>query len=134
MFAVKHSSKSETGKIGEDLASKYLTIKGYRIIDKNYREKWGEIDIIARAPDKTIVFIEVKSIAYKTAEYDNSNINLISPEENLTKSKLLKLKRTASLYIGFHQDLLNEDRGWRIDLISVRMFAGKHRIEHFENV
>ena len=50
------------GKIGENKACEYLKNKGYRIIDRNYREKFGEIDIIAVSRDLTLVFVEVKTI------------------------------------------------------------------------
>ena len=119
-------SKSDTGKIGEDIATQYLKNKEYSIIERNFREKWGELDIITIAPDKTLVFIEVKTIGYKTSEFENASENLLSPESNLTKSKLTKLQRTASLYVGAHQELIKDKMGWRIDLVSIRMFAGKH--------
>ncbi len=127
-------SKSETGKLGEDLATAYLKRKGFRIIERNFRENWGEIDIIAKSPDRTLVFVEVKTIEYQTPEFDNASESLLSPEDNLTKSKLNKLQRTASLYVGARPELINDKKGWRIDLVAVRVFAGKHRIDHFENI
>ena len=48
------------GRWGEDLACLYLRLKGYRILARNHRNRFGEIDIIARRR-KTLVFIEVKS-------------------------------------------------------------------------
>ena len=54
--------RSELGKFGEDLACEYLVKKGYKIIDRNFRKPWGELDIITRAPDKTLVFVEVKTV------------------------------------------------------------------------
>ena len=127
-------SKSETGKLGEDIATEYLRNKKYRVVERNLREKWGELDIIAISPDRTLVFVEVKTIEYQTPIFDNEDISLISPEENLTKSKLDKVQRTALLYAGSHPELILDKRGWRIDLISVRVFDGKHRIDHFENI
>jgi len=52
--------KKELGKKGEELALRFLKKKGYRIIEKNYICKMGEMDIIAREKD-TLVFIEVKT-------------------------------------------------------------------------
>ena|SRR5882672_2873086 len=127
-------SKSETGKLGENLACDYLKNKGYRIIDRNLRKKWGEIDIIAKSPNGTLTFIEVKTIEYKTPDFDNASESLLSPEDNLTKSKLEKIQRTASQYAGEHPELISDKRGWQIDLISVRVFDGKHRVDHFENI
>ena len=56
-------NKSETGKLGENIACRYLVENGYKIIERNFRQKWGELDIIAKAPDKTLVFVEVKTVA-----------------------------------------------------------------------
>ena len=51
-----------TGELGEEMAADFLTARGYRILERNFRCKGGEIDIIARAPeDKSLVFIEVKT-------------------------------------------------------------------------
>ena len=52
--------RHEIGKLGEDLAIKYLKEKGYEIIERNFRCKQGEIDIIAKAKEE-YVFIEVKT-------------------------------------------------------------------------
>jgi len=78
------NQKSQTGQLGEDIACEYLVDKKYKIIERNYRQKWGELDIIAKAPDKILVFVEVKTLV------QNPNIR---PEENLTNSKLKKLKK-----------------------------------------
>jgi putative endonuclease len=50
----------EFGKLGEETASDFLKASGYKIIVKNYKTKFGEIDIIAKEKD-TLVFIEVKT-------------------------------------------------------------------------
>ena len=117
--------KSQLGNFGEDLACKYLVDKGYKIIDRNFRKPWGEIDIIAKAPDKTLVFVEVKTME------ENPNIQ---PEEQLTKSKLQKLKRTASLCAGHRQELIKDEKGWRIDLIALTIKEKGCDIKHYENI
>jgi len=48
------NTKQQIGKIGEDLATKYLSSSGYRILERNYRGKQGEIDIIATEKNKII--------------------------------------------------------------------------------
>ena len=50
--------QSETGKLGEEIAERFLKKKRYKIVERNYREKWGEIDIIAISPKKVLVFVE----------------------------------------------------------------------------
>lgn len=54
------TQSAELGKSGEKLAGEYLEKIGYEIIEKNFRTKFGEIDIIAR-DDETFVFVEVKT-------------------------------------------------------------------------
>lgn len=147
---------SATGQIGEDLAWDYLIEKGYSVIERNFRQKWGELDIIAKAPDETLVFVEVKTMRSRFSTQseskilDSANPNRdnpatcgepsrtiaeLLPEDNLTKSKLIKVKRTAEMFAGKHSELINEDKGLRIDLIAITMFAGKHpQINHYENI
>ena len=121
------------GKIGENLACEYLVNKGYKIIERNFRKPWGEIDVIVKSKDKTLVFVEVKTIVYRQT-------SKILPEENLTKSKLIKLKRTCALYAGHNENLINDSRGWRIDLLAITMpdkltMSYKNCvISHYENI
>ncbi len=75
------------GNIAEEAAARYLRENGYRIIDRNVYNRFGEIDIIA-IRDEVLHFIEVKSAtSYEVA------VNNISP------SKLQKLNRTIALYL-----------------------------------
>lgn len=106
--------KSQLGVLGEDIACQHLIKKGYKIIERNYREPWGEIDIIAKAPDKTLVFIEVKTVSG-----GSNNSARLQPEEQLTGVKLQKFQRTASLYAGNFSKLVDDGKGWRIDLIAI---------------
>ena len=54
-------SKQALGAAGEDLAASYLQARGYGIVERNYRRRWGEADIIAVDPDRTYVIVEVRS-------------------------------------------------------------------------
>lgn len=119
--------KSELGKFGEDLACEYLVKKGYKIIDRNFRKPWGELDIIAKAPDKTLVFIEVKTMT------DSSGLGL-SPEDQLTKTKLKKTQRAASLYAGHYPELIKDDKGWQIDLLALTINRENCDIKYYENI
>ncbi len=120
--------KSELGNYGEDLACEYLVNNKYRIIERNYKKPWGEIDIVAIDPDKTLVFIEVKTLRQST------NFGL-KPEDQLTSSKLKKVARTASLYSNANQGLINKTRGWRIDLIAITLNnADSPTISHYKNI
>lgn len=77
------------GKKGEEKASDFLQKLGYKILERNFRTKFGEIDIVAKHKGE-IVFVEVKT---------RSNDNFGLPEESVRKKKLLHLKRCASYYI-----------------------------------
>lgn len=136
------NNKSEIGKIGEDLACNYLINKSYKILQRNYRQKWGELDIIARSPDNILVFAEVKAIRQFGNQASNTHCRIIrqshdklKPEDNLTLAKLKKIIRTASLFAGKHPELIDEKRGWRIDLIAITIFDDENSsIEHYENI
>ena len=122
----KQPKHLKIGKIGEDIACNFLKKKGYKIIDRNFKRKWGEIDIIcykkemifnaissmwnknlSGVPHGTkIVFVEVKTL--------NSNYSL-NPEDNLTQQKQKKLIRTCQLYIS--EKKLDPNMDWQIDAI-----------------
>lgn len=120
------TNKSQLGRLGEDAGCEYLVKKGYKIISRNFRQKWGELDIIAVAPDKTLVFVEVKTMT--------DSINGIKPEDQLTGSKLRKLKRMASLYANHYPELVNDDKGWQIDLLAITVKGDIFDIKHYENI
>lgn len=100
----------------------YLTEKGYKILERNYRKKTGEIDLIAESPKKDeIVFIEVKT--RKTGTYGR-------PEEAVDQRKLKKIEKTALFW-------LNENRKtdvlWRIDILALELHD-ETKITHLKNV
>lgn len=78
------------GNLGENEACKYLKKKSYKIMERNYRKKCGEIDIIAQKGDK-IAFVEVKT---------RSKTDYGEPAEYVTYNKQQKIKKTALFYIG----------------------------------
>src|SRR3989344_7768817 len=128
--------KSQLGQLGENIACRYLVENGFKIIERNFRQKWGEIDIIAKSPDKTLVFLEVKTVSIvsrETIETNNLN-NQISAEDQLTKAKLKKLQRTASLYAGHWPELIDDNKGWRIDLIALTINDKSYVIKQYENI
>ena len=128
--------KSQLGQLGENIACRYLVENGFKIIERNFRQKWGEIDIIAKSPDKTLVFLEVKTVSIvsrETIETNNLN-NQISAEDQLTKATLKKLQRTASLYAGHWPELIDDNKGWRIDLIALTINDKSYVIKQYENI
>lgn len=126
------TQKSEIGILGEDLACNYLENKGYKILGRNFQWPWGELDIICKAPDRTLIFVEVKTL------WKNE---WIFPEENLTPAKLKKFKKAAMLFVGskMGQTLINDKKGWRLDLIAIVLKDltkdnKDYEIRHYENI
>lgn len=118
--------KSEIGAYGEQIVAEELKAKGYRILERNYRKPWGELDIIAIAPDRMPVFVEVKTLQ------ENENF---TPEKSMSPAKLVKLRRMAQLYAGFHSEHMDDQMGWRIDLAAVTLFPDKKpEIRYYENI
>jgi len=131
------------GRIGENIACGYLEKIGYKLIEKNFREKWGEIDIIMINPKKILTFVEVKTLKLSIfSDVDNSAVLGITPENNMTYRKLEKVKRTSYLYANSHPELVYKDRGWQIDLVAIdlrgdgsyEINSGNCQIRHYENV
>ncbi|HEX3010675.1 MAG TPA: YraN family protein [Syntrophomonadaceae bacterium] len=107
------------GQLGEDIAVSYLTNQGYKILERNYYTRYGEIDIICMQ-GKIIVFVEVRT---------KSSLNYGSPEESITPRKIEHLRKAALIYLGaFH--LSYEEI--RFDVIAI-MLADNARINHIPN-
>ena len=119
-----------TGTIGEKLAVDYLIRGGYKILKTNVEYPWGEIDIITRDRDKTLVFVEVKTLN-KYGKRNKEGFGL-RPEDNLTRSKMDKLRRSCSFFANAHKRLA--DNGWRIDLISLTICDDYYDVRHLKNV
>ncbi len=118
------------GKYGEDIAAKWLVDKGWRIIDRNVRQKFGEIDIVAMDFDKTLVLLEVKTLVV--------DLNGLVPEDNLSSVKLMKMRKMAESFSNANPQLINESRGWRIDALAISIdncqSGEKIHIRHYENL
>ena len=115
-------NRQEVGKLGENLARKFLKKRGYHIRETNFRCHKGEIDIIAQQKDY-LVFVEVRT---------RSSMDFGTPEESITQNKKGKLIASALTYINSHQNLPSL---WRIDVVAIEIDPkGKtKRIELIEN-
>lgn len=91
------SSTREKGVCGENRAAEFLVSKGYKIIDRNFRNRGGEIDIIA-FKEETLVFVEVKTLP-------NGSPELLAHE--LGYSKQNKIIKTAKCYLQKHRQYSN---------------------------
>ena len=116
-----------TARLGEDIATRYLTKKGYRIVERNFRKGYGEIDIIAidsSNKPNVLVFVEVKT---------RTNSQFGTPFEAITSWKLRTLVKTSQYYKLINSKLPDS---MRIDAISVKLSSNEEveNIEHIENI
>lgn len=94
------------GKLGERIAASYLAKQGYKIIEMNFKKRWGEIDIVAQEKD-ILVFVEVKT----RIEGDR-----ISPKDSMTFKKINSLKRSLLFYKAKHPEL---PENLRLDFVGI---------------
>ena len=121
------SRKRSIGNLGEDIACEFLVNKKHKILTRNYWKPWGEIDIVSRAPDGALVFVEVKTMAQEGE-------SLLKPEDQADPVKMRKVRKTCEAFARTNPHLINVKRGWRIDLIAIVMREGDPVIRHYENV
>lgn len=111
----------ETGKIGEDAAVALLEQKGWQVVERNWRAGRGELDIIAWAHDKLLVFVEVKA---------RSGEGFGGPEEAVGSAKQDLMARTAGAYM----EAIGYDWEIRFDIVAVIVRRGKVlEIRHIED-
>lgn len=106
------SDKRYFGELGEDFAEKLLIKAGYKIVEKNFRSRFGEIDLIAKDGD-TLVFIEVK-----TRWSDKFG----RPEEAVDTRKLRRIKLAGEYFSLKHPTL---SKKLRIDVVAITLKGGR---------
>jgi len=112
----------DLGKWGEELAILFLKEKGYKILARNYRNHFGEIDIIASLGEK-IIFLDVK-----TRYSAQSGL----PEEAINPKKIQKILKTAQLYL-LKNNLSLEN--FRLEVIALEIRKdGFPEIRHYKEV
>lgn len=108
------------GLLGEDLAVDFLRRRGYKILARNFRTRFAEIDLIARHRG-TLVFVEVKS--RRSPAYGH-------PKEAITPAKQRRISMAALAYLKQERAL---DRPARFDVVTVQLKDGKPSIEVIAN-
>ena len=111
MRVINDQDRKERGRIGEDVASQFLVRRGFKILERNYRKPWGEIDIIAEK-SSVVRFVEVKTLAREYLPDISRENNNYRPEEQVHPKKLRKISRTAELYM----DSKGDRREFQIDV------------------
>ena len=111
----------QLGQAGEGVAVQYLQSNGYRILARNFRTQFGEVDVIVQPVDQPdlVVIVEVKT--YHT--------NHVDPVWSITPKKYQRLVHMATVYQGIHQF---EDVQFRFDLVLVKAGAVYRHIEAIE--
>jgi putative endonuclease len=129
-FKKEPTEKQKIGQIGEDCACDYLVKNGYKVVDRNYSKKWGEIDIVAKK-GKLLHFVEVKSVSrslsdvtHETPTMDNrKNNDSYRAEDNMHPWKLQRLGRAIQSYL-LEKDIL-DDVDWQFDVATVYVDMSK---------
>lgn len=114
---MKKRSTKEKGQEGERLAVCFLEGEGFRILDRNYRNRMGEIDIVAEDRE-VLVFVEVRTLKASAGH---------SPEETIQRQKQQRISRTAQAYIQYKR---LEDRPARFDVVSVTLDGTRSTLRH----
>ena len=127
------SDSQKIGKLGEDVACKFLMKHSFVVLERNYTQKWGEIDIIAQKDDK-LYFIEVKSVSCETLpDFSLNNPFIKRPEENMHPWKMKRLSRTIQTYMIHHRV---GNTPWQFDLLLVYLDLKNRttRIQTLDNI
>jgi len=111
------SNNKILGDKGEKIAAKYLRQHGYKLLERNYRNKSGEIDIIAKDKEH-MVFVEVKTRTNANAECFSSSIN---------RNKKKRLVKSASWYL--ENSRINYSAA-RFDVVFISMQAKRYKVDH----
>jgi len=122
VFAKRKTATLPTGRLGESLAAEFLLGQGYAIVEKNYRKRYGEVDIIARDGD-TLVFVEVKT---------RQSTVFGTPFEAVDGRKQRQLSRVAQEYLQ-SRGLI--DAPARFDVVAIRLDRDSRptAIDHLKN-
>ncbi len=118
------TEKQKIGEIGENAACALLVRRGHKILDRNYRKKWGELDIVSWKKNK-LYFIEVKTV---------SRVTKYLPEENVHQWKLKRLGRAIQTYLL--EKKISDETEWQFNVMAVflDLKAKKIKIRTIEDV
>jgi putative endonuclease len=114
------------GKEGEEIARNYLINKGFNLIESNYSNNLGEIDLIMSDKD-WLVFVEVKlKIGNRFGQ----------PEEMINKNKLSQIKRVAELFLVSESQIAQKFVKYRVDAVCIELNEDKtiNRINYYDNI
>jgi len=108
---VSHDLRAQLGRLGEQLAAEHLTRRGFEIVERNYRTRWGELDIVAY-DGRTLAFCEVKTRRLTASGRD--------PLESVHSLKRSKVRKMAARWLIERTDRPYADNV-RFDAIDVTL-------------
>ncbi len=125
------SKNQKIGELGEDIAVKYLISKGFKILERNYTRKYGELDVSCEK-NGILHFIEVKSVT-RESSISRNEMN-IRPEDNMHPKKIERLYRTIQTYLA--EKGVSDKIEWQLDLVCVYLdqVNKKARIKMLQNI
>jgi len=126
MFDKSKIQNYKKGREGEEIARDYLIKKGFKLIESNYSNKLGEIDIVMSDKD-WLVFVEVKlKVGDKFGH----------PEEMINKNKLSRIKRIAEGFLVLESPIANKFEKYRIDAVCIVLNEDKtvESINYYDNL
>lgn len=117
--------QSDFGQFAEQYVAQYLESKGYFLVERNYKKRWGEVDIIVKKND-ILIFVEVKAA--------NKEITGLEPEVRISREKIKKVVRAARTYLAERK--YTDDQEWQVDVVSIifNKDRGVAKIKHFKNI
>ncbi len=128
------SKRQKLGQLGESIAVTFLKNHGFRVLERNYTRKWGELDIIAEK-DQELHFIEVKAVSREKNRINTKDIrDQYRPEENMHPIKLRKIYRTIQSYLIDRH--IPDSMVWQIDLVCVYLDSVRKqaKVKIIENI
>ncbi|MBI2109038.1 MAG: YraN family protein [Parcubacteria group bacterium] len=124
------------GALGEDITCRFLKQKGFKIIERNYRKKWGEIDVVAEK-ENILRFVEVKSVSRITSDENvihETSERRYRPEDMVHPWKVKRMQRVIQSYL-FEKNI-SEYIKWQFDIVAVEIDQNRKtaKVRFIENM
>jgi putative endonuclease len=114
------SDNQQFGKIGEEIAQRYLEEQNFRSLEQNWHCRYGELDLIMQEEDE-LVFVEVKT---------RRNNHVGYPEEMIDRGKVERLKKSAEQYIEQYD---KQEMFWRFDIVAISGDTQNYQVHHIRD-
>ena len=121
------TDKQIVGQIGEDAVTMFLMKQGFRIVERNYREKWGELDIVAEK-SKILHFVEVKTVSCESMPGDRKvecvtqETPVLGPADQMNHGKRQRMRRIIETYLLAEK--VSDETQYQADLAMVWLEKG----------